>query len=260
MSTLALTNQTFRETRYWLLRYRRTWRGSIVISVVNPLLFLIAIGVGLGELVADPQALPGGTYLRFVVPGLLIAAAMQTTYVESAGPVFQSIRGRHNYQAAAATPMWPETIFYGHLVFIILRVAVTSLLFAVVAAAMGALDPLRGLLVVGCAVLVGCAFAPCVAAMAVRVRRLSTMVAILRFIVMPMYMLSGTFFPLGTVTPMLRWIAQATPLWHGVELARDAAVGTATPTGVAVHAGYLTAMTFAGLYFARRNFRRNLYV
>ncbi|MBB5868446.1 lipooligosaccharide transport system permease protein [Allocatelliglobosispora scoriae] len=261
MSTgTPLSAPALRELRYWLFRYRRTWRGTIVINVVNPLLFLTAIGIGLGRLITGGDALPGYSYLEFVVPGLLVAAAMQTTYIEAAGPVFQSVRGRKNYLAAAATPMSPSDILYGHLLYIVIRVATTALAFGAVAAAMGALPVGRGVLVVLSGVLVGAAFATTVAALAVTVKRASTMQAIFRFVIMSMYMLSGTFFPLDDLTPALRWLAQLTPLWHGVELARGFALGTATAGGVAVHTAYLLVMALVGLLIARRTFRKNLYV
>ena len=75
----------WREFTYWLLQYKRTWRGTIVISVANPLLFLLGIGAGLGHLVDRhaPAQIAGVSYLAFFAPGMLAAAAMQTGFIES---------------------------------------------------------------------------------------------------------------------------------------------------------------------------------
>src|SRR5882757_7830578 len=77
------------EFAYRLQRYRRTWRGTVDISVVNPLLFLVAIGVGLGHVVSHQASLDGVSYLSFFAPGMLAAAAMQNGIVESGFPVSQ---------------------------------------------------------------------------------------------------------------------------------------------------------------------------
>ncbi|MDT4891484.1 MAG: lipooligosaccharide transport system permease protein, partial [Pseudonocardiales bacterium] len=79
--------RTWNAFRYWFTQYRRTWRGTIVISVANPLLFLLGVGVGLGQLVDRhaPSALAGVSYTAFLAPGLLAASAMQTGFIEGGG-------------------------------------------------------------------------------------------------------------------------------------------------------------------------------
>jgi ABC-type polysaccharide/polyol phosphate export permease len=94
----------------------------------------------------------------------------------------------------------------------------------------------------------------------VTVTRPSQLSAVFRFVVLPMYMFSGTFFPIEQLPGWLRPAAWATPLWHGVDLCRTVALGTATPAGVLVHTAYLSAMAVAGLFVARRSYRRTLHV
>src|ERR1700733_16103914 len=91
--------------RYWLTVYRRTWRGTIVISVANPMLFLLGIGVGLGHLVdhGHSSALGGVSYTAFFAPGLLAASAMQTGYLEGAGRVVAAAGWEGAYRSAATT-------------------------------------------------------------------------------------------------------------------------------------------------------------
>ena len=130
-----------REFRYWLTNYRRTWRGSIYTSFLSPVLYLGAMGLGLGKLVdAHGTARLGGvSYLAFLAPGLLAAAAMQSGIEESTYPVLGSVKWRRTYYAAAASPLRPADIFHGHLLFTIMRLAMNSAIFLVVMAAFGAI-------------------------------------------------------------------------------------------------------------------------
>src|SRR3954452_19039223 len=142
---MVILRPAVRELGYWLFRYRRTWRGSIVISVANPLLFLTALGLGLGKLVdrGGGASLHGHSYLRFILPGMLIAAVMQTAFLEAAGPVMQGVRQRGNYRAAALTPLSPADILYGHLMYWALRAAQNAILFTGVSMLFGAVDAAR---------------------------------------------------------------------------------------------------------------------
>jgi len=251
----------FRELEYWWFRYRRTWRGTLVISFANPLLFLTATGIGMGRLVDQHNdgSLQGHSYLAFVVPGLLAAAVMQTTYIEAAGPVYTSVRTTGNYRAAAATPLSPADIFTGHLIFMALRVLVTATAFTAVGTAFGVVSPARAPLLVPAAFLCGMAFATPVAAWAVTTRMTAGLTAVFRFVLMPMYMFSGTFFAVGQLPLPLRLIIEVTPLWHGVDLCRTLAFGDATLAGTLVHVSYLAALAVAGLILARRNYTRSLH-
>jgi lipooligosaccharide transport system permease protein len=257
-----LTAPAFRELEYWLMRYRRTWRGSIVVSVVNPLLFLTAMGVGLGRLVdGGAGAGPAGTtYMQYIVPGVLAAAVMQTMYLEASGPVLQSVRGRGNYRAATATPLRPADVVAGHLMYWTLRALLTAALFIAVAAAFGTVEPARAALLVPCAALLGCAFAAPAAAWAVTARRPAALNAVFRFVILPMYMFSGTFFPVERLPAVLRALVHCTPLWHGVDLCRAVALGTADTATTLMHIAYLTALTAAGIIAARRTYTKTLRV
>ena len=133
LDALAARVPALRAFGYWMRRYRRTWRGSVVISVVNPLLFLLAMGAGLGRLVDANQSaqLAGTPYLDFLAPGLLAASAMQNAFVEAAYPVFRATRGQGAYPAAAATPLRPGDILAGHLLFVAFRVLTSGVLFGI---------------------------------------------------------------------------------------------------------------------------------
>src|SRR5215472_12873597 len=112
-----------RQLRFWLTNYRRTWRGSIYSGVLSPVLYLGAMGLGLGTLVDahGTAGLGGVSYLSFLAPGLLAASAMQTAMGESTYPVFASLKWLKTYHAAIATPLRPVDLFRGHLLWTTLR-------------------------------------------------------------------------------------------------------------------------------------------
>lgn len=261
--SLALTAPPapFRELTYWLHRYRRVWRATIVVSVANPLMFLAAMGAGLGKLVQHNATpiLHSTPYLQFFAPGLLAAAAMQNGFIDSAGPVFKSAYGRGNYRSAANTPMKPTDIYLGHLMFMAFRAFLSAAAFVLVLAVCGTFPWQRCLLMLPAAVLIGVAFSAPVAAVAIRITQFSKISAILRFVIMPMYMFSGTFYSTSQLPRWLHAIISVTPLYHGVDLCRGIALRTETGPGFALDAGYLLAMAVGGYLYGRRIYTRHLH-
>jgi lipooligosaccharide transport system permease protein len=251
-----------RQLRFWLTDYRRTWRGSIYSSLLNPLLFLGAMGLGLGKLVNShhPAQLGGVSYLAFLAPGLLAAAGMQTGMGEATFPVFGSVKWNKTYQAASASPLRPADIYHGHLLFVTLRLTMNCSVFLAVAAALGAVRSPWALAAVPVAVLTGLAFAAALEAWSVTRTKDSSFTMIYRFGMIPLFLFSGTFFPLAQLPGWLRPVAYVTPLWHGVELCRSLSLGTATPAGALVHLAYLAGLTAAGIALGNRAYLRRLYV
>jgi lipooligosaccharide transport system permease protein len=251
-----------REFRHWLVSYRRTWRGSAYSSFLNPLLYLSAIGVGLGGLVDKHGAgqLGGVSYLAFLAPGLLAAAAMETGIFESTYPVMASVKWRKTYQAATATPLRPGDLFHGHLLFTTLRLFMNCTAFLGVMAIFGAVRSPWALAALPAAIVCGLAFAVTVEAWAILVTKDTSFAMILRFGMIPMFLFSGTFFPVTQLPVWARPVAYATPLWHGVALCRTLSLGTATPLGTLGHLAYLVALIAAGLWAGERSYRRRLYV
>jgi lipooligosaccharide transport system permease protein len=251
-----------REFRYWLTNYRRTWRGSIYTSFLSPVLYLGAMGLGLGKLVdAHGTARLGGvSYLAFLAPGLLAAAAMQSGIEESTYPVLGSVKWRRTYYAAAASPLRPADIFHGHLLFTIMRLVMNSAIFLLVMAAFGAITSPWVLAAVPVAVLTGLAFAAPIEAWAVTVSKDTSFALVFRFGMIPLFLFSGTFFPVTQLPAWIRPLAYATPLWHGVALCRSLSLGTATVGGTLVHVGYLAALAAVSIVVGNRTYRRRLWV
>jgi lipooligosaccharide transport system permease protein len=251
-----------RQLRFWLTNYRRTWRGSIYSSVLNPVLFLGAIGLGLGSLVDahGTGRLGGVSYLAFLAPGLLAAAAMETAVGESTYPVYGSLKWNKVYQAAVASPLRPVDLFHGHVLFVTLRLAMNCVIFLAVAAAFGAVHSPWMIAALPVAVLTGLAFATPIEAWAVTRTRDSSFAMIFRFGMIPLFLFSGTFFPITQLPGWLQPVAYLTPLWHGVSLCRALNLGTADLAQVAIDVAYLAALTTAGLLAGHRSYRRRLYV
>jgi lipooligosaccharide transport system permease protein len=248
--------------RYWLTNYRRTWRGSIYTSLASPVLYLGAMGLGLGKLVdAHGTARLGGvSYLAFLAPGLLAAAAMQSGIEEATYPVLGSVKWRGTYYAAAASPLRPADIFHGHLLFTTMRLAMNSAIFLVVMAAFGAITSPWVLAALPVAVLTGIAFAAPVEAWAITVTKDTSFALVFRFGMIPLFLFSGTFFPVTQLPAWIRPLAYATPLWHGVALCRSLSLGTATLGGTLVHVGYLAALAAVSITVGQRTYRRRLWV
>jgi len=250
-----------RQFRFWLTNYRRTWQGSIYSSVLNPILYLGAMGLGLGTLVdrRGTSGLGGVSYLAFLAPGLLAAAAMQTATGESTYPVYGSVKWFKTYQAAISSPLRPADLFHGHLLWTTLRLTMNSAIFLIVMAAFGATTSAWVIACLPAAVLTGLAFATPLEAYAMTCTKDTSFATLFRFGIIPLFLFSGTFFPISQLPVYVRPLAYATPLWHGVALCRSLSLGTAQLGASAGHVGYLAALTALGIYAGHRTYRRRLY-
>ncbi|MBV8234364.1 MAG: ABC transporter permease [Acidimicrobiia bacterium] len=255
-----MSSPSVRSLQSWAYRYKRTWRGSAVSSVLQPVLFLAAMGLGLGSLVkrGHTSALGGVSYLVFLAPALLAAAAMQTAAMESSWPVMAAVKWLQTYDAMLATPLRVRDLLAGHLTWIGLRVLMVCSIFLVVMALFGAIQSPEALLLIPAGLLTGMAFAAPIAAYAVTLERDSGLTALFRFGVIPMFLFSGTFFPVSQLPPALRVVAYVTPLWHGVELCRDLALGRASFLASLGHVAYLGVWFVGGCLLALTTYRRRL--
>jgi lipooligosaccharide transport system permease protein len=251
-----------RAFEYWIFQYRRTWRGSAVSTVLFPVLFLASMGLGLGTLVDSSASggVEGHSYLVFLAPGLLAATAMQTGVGESTYPVMGAIKWVKTYHAMLATPLGVLDVMVGHLLYIAARVLLGSVVFLAVMAVFGAVDSPLGLLTLPAAVLTGMAFSAPVAAFAAVNDNDSGFAILMRFVVTPLFLFGGVFYPVQQLPVVLEQLAYLTPLWHGVALSRGLALGTVSAGAALGHALYLSAWIAAGTWFAARNYRRRLAV
>ena len=252
-----------RAFRWWLVNYRRTWRGSIYSSVLNPVLYLGAMGLGLGTLVDKhgTASLGGVSYLAFLAPGLMAASAMQTAVGESMYPVFSAIKWQQTYQAAAATPLRPGDIFRGHVMFTSMRLVMNMMIFLAIMAAFGVVRSPWMVAAVPVAVLTGLAFAAPLDAFAVTQKKNDQAFnLIFRFGMIPLFLFSGTFFPVTQLPAWIRPVAYVTPLWHGVALCRALNSGAPDLVGALGHLSYLVLVTGLGFAAGQVTYRRRLHV
>lgn len=248
-----------RSYEFWIAAYRRSWRGTIVTSVLNPVFYLAALGIGLGTLVDRSGNGLGVEYVDFVAPGLLAATAMQVAAGESSWPVVGAIKWTRAYIAMLATPLGTRDVLLGHQLFIATRVLTSCTIYLLAIAAFGALRSPLAVLALPAALLVGTAFALPIAALAAQLKSDVQLNSLFRFGIVPMFLFSGTFFPVSRLPALLETLAYATPLWHGVELCRGLTLGTIGALPALGHAGYLLAWTLAGLVLAGRSYRRRLF-
>jgi len=253
-----LTDFPLRAYEYYLTSYRRVWRGSVVTSIVNPVLYLTALGVGLGSIVNRGSSPLGIPYLDFVAPGLMAAVAMQIAAAECSWPVMAAVRWTRQYHAMLATPLRARDIVVGHQLWVASRVASSATVYLVVIAAFGVVRSPLGIFALPVTVLVGAAFSAPIAALAVRVRNEATFVALFRFVIMPMFLFSGIFFPVARMPHALRVVAYLTPLWNGVYLCRNLTLGTAGLWLSLANVGYLLLWAGVGLALAFRFYRWRL--
>lgn len=242
-----------------LTAYRHFWRSSLISGVLEPALFLASMGLTLGVLVDKGHGLPGGiSYLSFLAPGLLAAAAMQTGTGESTYPVLGAIKWDKTYEAVLATPTAVGDLLAGQLLYVAFRVTTSAALFLAVLSLFGAAESPLVLLALPAALLTGLAFAAPITAVAASIENDSGFAAVQRFLIIPMFLFSGTFFPVSQLPAFFEWVAYLTPLWHGVSLARGLALGTLDPAMGLVHVGYLVLWVAGGVLLARRAYRRRL--
>ena len=239
--------------------YRRVWRGTVTTSFLNPVFFLLSIGVLLGSLVdrANPD-LGGLGYLEFVAPGLLAAAAMQTATSTSTYPVMAGLKWWRTYHAIAATPVRVSELVAGVLAWAGVRLVLAVSVFALVAAAGGAFESPLAALAPLAALLCGLAFAAAITAFTASLENDQWLPTLFRFGILPLFLFSGTFFPVDRLPNWVEPLAWATPLWHGVALCRDLAVGDVSLVPSAVHVVYLVALTAVGSLLAVRAYERKL--
>ena len=235
--------------------YRRTFRASIISSFLSPVLFLTAMGIGLGSYVSDSSALGGVPYLVFLAPGLLAGTAMQTAAFESMFPIMGGLVWSKIFFGMYATPLTPRDIALGNLVWILARLTLVCTVFTVVIVAFGAAQSPLIVLAIPAAVLTGMAFAGPIAAFSATQKTPDSFAAIFRFGVTPLFLFSGTFFPISSLPPLLQAFAWLTPLFHGVALTRALSLGTALedPLAMAVHVTYLTTLAIVGAYLTIRS-------
>lgn len=242
-----------------LLVYRRLWMGSAFSNFVGPVFFLAAMGLGLGNLVDQGAGeVDGVSYLVFVTPGVLAANAMQVTAGESLWPVLGGTKWLRYFHGMVATPLRPADVYGGYVVWLGVRAALGATVFVLVAAVLGGIASWWGVLAVPAAALCALAFAAPLTAYSATRDNDATFGLIMRVGIVPLFLFSGTFFPVEQLPALLRPLVWLSPLWHGVELCRAATTGSVDALAAVAHVAVLLAVVALGWTFGVRAFTEKL--
>ena len=245
----------------WLL-YRRTWRGSIFGNFAQPVLFLVAMGIGLGSYVdqANPASLRGVPYLQFLAPALLVSTVMQGSTFEATFPVLGGFHWIRRYHAMYATPLGPYAIAFGQIAWIATRATLVASIFALVILLFGAAPTLGILLAIPVGTLTALAFAAWIAAY-MSTQYDTTVVqrhlAVRHHAAVPVLGHVLPDRPAARPDPVGR---VAAALWHGVALARALSLGIVmdNPWLNLAHLLILVALATAGTVAMFVMYRRQL--
>lgn len=241
--------ETLRVVETHARAYRRIWRGSVITTFLNPIMYLAAMGVGLGVLVdsgSGRDVLEGVAYLAFLAPGLLAASTMMTGAGDGSWPVMAGIKWQRHYEAILSTPVAVRDLVAGHLLWVTVRLFMVSVIFGGVMVLFSAAEPAAATRAVIPAMVTGLAFAAPVTAFTAWTEDHTGITNIFRFGLVPMFLFSGTFFPISQLPGWIQPIAYMTPLWHGVEWTRAWALGIDATLSPWLNFAYLAAWIVGG--------------
>lgn len=230
---------------------RRTWL-ALVSGFIEPVLYLIAMGQGLGSLVGQMPA-PDGTpisYAAFIAPGLLAASAMNGAVFDSTYNVFFKLKYAKLYDAMLATPLGPVDIAIGEITWALIRGGLYALAFLGVLGGFGLLISPWALLTLPAALLVALGFGAIGMAATTYMRSWQDF-DLVTLAILPMFLFATTFYPLSVYPPPLQVLVQCLPLYHAVELMRGLTTG-AVHLGMLGNIAYFVVMAAIGLWVASR--------
>ncbi|GAB1818490.1 ABC transporter permease [Herbidospora sp. RD11066] len=240
-----------------LTLYRRLFWASAFSSFLLPVLFLVSIGLGVGGYVGD---LDGVTYLQWIVPGVMASTAFQMALGETTFPVLGDFKWTRGYHAMRATPVRIGDMIAGQVLFLMVRVLPQTVVFLLVVLLFGGLRSWWSVVTpLVCAAVVVASALP-VMGYASRIDNDGYFALLFRFVMIPMTLFAGVFFPVDQLPVAAQWLAWVSPLWHGVELCRSATLGVAPPWPIWAHVLCLVAWSAGGAWFAMRGFARRLAV
>ena len=250
--------------RFWLVTERKIralrgyWSSALITSFGNPLVYLLALGIGLGSLV--PSGVDGVPYLVFVAPALLAMAAVFVANEESTYPILVGFKYRPIFVAMHQTSLRGRDILVGNMVFVAMRMIVTVGIYFFVIVLFGGVQLATSPLAILVAAMTGLAVAAAVSAYAatITVDR-GQLPMLFRLVFMPLFLFSGTFFPLEILPTGLQVIGWVSPLWHGAQWGRVLTYGLVEPWWLTlIHFAYLALWIVVGLAFGLKTFDRRL--
>lgn len=245
-----------------LTLYRTIWRSNVMGAVLQPFLYMLGMGLGVGALVdrgdSATTLLEGLTYFEFLAPALLATTGMMISSQESMWPVTGGFRWQRTFHAQAATPLSPGEVLAGLALWQATRAMISV---AGVAAVLLVFPETRSpglLLAIPFGALTGVAFAAPISAWSASRESDHSFPTILRFGIIPLFLFGGAFYPVSQLPDWLEPVARITPLWHGVQLCRGAVHGRLGVADAVGHCAFLLAIALAGWFLGRIAFAKRL--
>ena len=251
------TRRSLRLVERNIVSYRRMWLLFLT-GALEPIFYLLSLGVGLGQLIPNVTGPGGGpiTYVHFVAPALLATAAMNGAMYDATFGIFFRLKYGKVYDAVLATPLTPPDIALGELAWCLMRGGFYAVAFTIVAAFFGVLASPWAVLAIPAALLIGLGFAGLGMAIATYMKSWQDF-EVVNLLMMPMFLFSTTFFPLGVYPRGLQLFVEITPLYQGIEIVRGLMLGVVGPS-LLLRALYLALMALGGLAIAARRFGKLL--
>ena len=239
------------------------WMGSVLaFGLGNPILYLISIGLGIGALVDanNGGAVLGVSYIQFVAPALLASAAIQGVMDEVTFPTMDGFVWDKLFFAINATSVSARQIADGVMIVALARGLFTAAMYLAVLLAFGAVPLASVLPLMFSALLAGWGWSAVMLAITARLEQDDGWFALIgRFVIAPMFLFSGTFYPLEQMPIYLQPIGWISPLWHATETGRYLSYGLDIGEGMIwVHLGYLAIMGIVGMFFVYPKFKERL--
>lgn len=239
--------------------FSKLWRGTIFSTFLSPVLFLLAMGVGVGGMVDERSGgVAGLNYLAFVVPGIMAASAMQTAAGDSLWGVMAGMKWIRFFHGMVATPLRPADVYGGKVAWLGMRIALSSSIFLCIAALFGGVLSPLGVLAIPATVLTAVAFSSAIAAWSATQQVDKNFAIVFRMGVIPLFLFSGTFFPVDQLPDAFEPLSRLSPLYYGVDLCRMFTTGQPRWGDALINVTVLAAIVVVGWHFGTRTWTRRL--
>jgi lipooligosaccharide transport system permease protein len=227
----------------------------VLTGFVEPIFYLLSLGIGLGGFIGAVQDSGGNDipYAAYIAPALLAVSAMNGAIYDSTWNVFFKMNFGKLYQGMLATSLGPLDVALGEIVLALLRGGAYGLGFLLVMQSLGLNLSLTALLALPAVLLIAFGFASVGMGITSYLKTFQQMEWI-QLVLLPMFLFSATFYPITVYPEPIQWMVQALPLWHGVELVRGLTTGVLGPM-MLVHLLYFMVMIALGLVFTTRRLR-----
>lgn len=234
------------------------WRKLVVSSMVgnfgDPLLYLLALGYGLGSFVGS---IDGTRYVAFLAAGTVCSSAMNAATFEALYSAYTRMTMQQTWSGMLATPVDVEDIVFGEILWAATKSAISSVAIAVVASLLGLVHGWQAVLVVPVALLTGMTFAAMALVVTSFAKGYDSFVYYFTLLATPMMLFGGVFFPVDRLPPAVQWLSAALPLHHSVSLVRPLMLGR-SPESPALHVAVLAAYAVVAAAIAVRQVRHRL--